>query len=187
MYPSIRLLAISGSLRVASVNTAMLRAASLVAPERVKVSFYERLGELPYFDPELDDDMLSPAIVADFRARIFGSHAVLLSTPEYGHGIPGVLKNALDWVSRSGELVGKAVGIISPAGKALRAHAQLSETLTVMAARIVPEACTTMPMNGRSHDAAAIAASAECASILRRLLGDLAAVVDADRSVGPER
>ena len=69
--------------------------------------------------------------------------------PEYAHGVPGVLKNALDWVVGSGELAGKPVALFIPSARGTYAQASLSETLTVMAAKIVPEASVTLQALGK--------------------------------------
>ena len=81
---------------------------------------------------------------------------MVISSPEYAHGVPGVLKNALDWVVGSGELAEKPVALINASPRATHAWASLAETLTVMSAQVVPEASITLPLQGRSLDALAI-------------------------------
>ena len=134
--------AISGSLRAGSSNGALLRAAARLAPEGVRVLVEEDLGKIPHFNPDLDfEGAQPPAPVAAFRAFLSGADAVLICTPEYAHGVPGSLKNALDWIVSSGELRGKAVGLIlaSPGGGEW-ARASLAATLEVMEARVLPDA-----------------------------------------------
>jgi chromate reductase len=111
-HGSLRVVAISGSLRRSSSNTALVSAAARLAPESVDVSIYAELAELPPFNPDLDSDP-APAAVARFRAQLQTCDAVLISSPEYAHGVPGVLKNALDWVVGSGELVDKPIALIN--------------------------------------------------------------------------
>src|SRR5262249_37530282 len=82
-----------------------------------------------------------PAAVMNFRARLNGAAAVVICSPEYAHGVPGALKNALDWVVGSGELVGKPVGVWNLSARAVHAHASLVETLQTMSALVLPEAC----------------------------------------------
>src|SRR5215510_1633664 len=94
---AIRVLAISGSLRRASSNTALVNAAARLAPSGIEVAIYEDLDQLPPFNPDLDNDT-PPTPVCEFRAALRSADAVLVSSPEYAHGVPGVLKNALDWV-----------------------------------------------------------------------------------------
>ncbi|WP_028923679.1 NADPH-dependent FMN reductase [Pseudonocardia acaciae] len=111
--PAPRILAISGSLRSDSVNTALLRAAAATADD-TWVELWCGLGAIPPFNEDGEDD--TPAAVADMRAAIAGADALLVSTPEYNGSIPGQLKNALDWASRpygDSVLTGKPVGITS--------------------------------------------------------------------------
>jgi NAD(P)H-dependent FMN reductase len=95
-----RILAISGSLRAASSNTAVLQAAIELAPPDVEIVRCDGLSELPHFNPDLDDAN-APAPVANWRAQLKAADGVLISSPEYAHGVPGSLKNALDWWSEA--------------------------------------------------------------------------------------
>ena len=128
----IKILAISGSLRASSSNTAICRAAIGLAPDIIDISIYERLGDLPSFNPELNGDTV-PEPVQDWRTRLKESDGVLICTPKYAHGMPGVLKNALDWIVSSGEFVDKHTAVISaspsPDGGD-KAHASLVQTRT---------------------------------------------------------
>lgn len=94
-----RILAISGSLRDDSYNTALARAAAERAPEGAEVEVYERLGEIPLYDADTDGED-APEPVRDLRSRIAGADALLFVTPEYNGSVSGVLKNAVDWASR---------------------------------------------------------------------------------------
>jgi NAD(P)H-dependent FMN reductase len=109
---SVRVLAISGSLRRASSNSALVAAAIHVAPSVVHVSVFHDLAELPPFNPDIESEGTPDAII-NFRAKLRACDAVLISSPEYAHGVPGVLKNALDWLVGSGELVDKPVSLIN--------------------------------------------------------------------------
>jgi chromate reductase len=91
-------LAISGSLRDASFNTALIRAAQRLAPEGLTIERYDGLGAIPPFSEDIEAQ--PPAPVVDLRERIAAADALLIATPEYNYGVPGVLKNALDWASR---------------------------------------------------------------------------------------
>ena len=103
------ILGISGSLKETSANSALLRAMADSDPGRLEL--WDGLGELPPFTP--DDDGGAP--VASLREAVVRSDAVLVATPEYAGGMPGVLKNALDWLVGTGELYGKPVAIVSAA------------------------------------------------------------------------
>ncbi len=172
----VRILAISGSLRRLSSNTALVGAVARLAPEIVEVSIYHGLADLPPFNPDIDDDHV-PAAVATLRGRLQASDAVLISSPEYAHGVPGVLKNALDWVVGSGELVDKPIALINASGRATHAWVSLRETLTVISARVIVAASITIPLDGRRLDAAGIAGDAALSAALRFALDALAQAV----------
>jgi chromate reductase len=95
-----RVLGISGSLRRDSFNSALLRAAAERLPGGVEFVAFERLAEIPAYDADLEESGETPAAVAELRTAMREADAVLVSTPEYNHSIPGALKNALDWASR---------------------------------------------------------------------------------------
>jgi NAD(P)H-dependent FMN reductase len=132
----------------------------------VFVSVYRELESLPPFNPDLDGGHTPPPVVR-FRAALQACDAVLISSPEYAHGVPGVLKNALDWVVSSGELVDKPVALINTSARATHAWASLAETLSVMSAYVVLDASITVPLGGRSLDVEHIVADAAIASALR--------------------
>jgi chromate reductase len=96
----IKVLAISGSLRRSSFNTAALRAAADLAPEGMEVAIHEGLRDIPPYDDDLRTGSGYPPHVAAFRARIKAADALLFASPEYNFSISGVLKNAIDWASR---------------------------------------------------------------------------------------
>lgn len=162
---AMRILAISGSLRAQSTNTALLRAAALVAPSSIEVVFYDRMETLPPFNPDLDFDS-GPEPVLRFRAELRSSSAVIFSTPEYAHGLPGSLKNALDWVVGSGELSGKPVALMNASARGEYAQAALREVLKTMDARLISEAEVTLSLLGQGLSAVAIAANPEFANLI---------------------
>jgi chromate reductase len=171
----IRIIAISGSLRSQSSNTIILKAAAMLAPNDVSISLYEGLGMLPHFNPELEGTE-GPAVL-DFRRRIRESDGVVISSPEYAHGVPGTLKNALDWIVGTGELVDKPVALINASPSSTYAFASLTETITVMSARVVKNACVTLPFWDKNLDAARIADHPEISVLLRRALEGLIAAI----------
>jgi chromate reductase, NAD(P)H dehydrogenase (quinone) len=134
-----RVVAISGSLRASSSTSAVLRLAAEVAPEHVEVTFYEGVGDLPHFRPDLDTDDPPPA-VQTLRAALRAADAVLICTPEYAHRMPGSLKNMLDWLVSWPELVGKRIAALSASPSSdggSYAHAWLVQTLEVMSTKVV--------------------------------------------------
>lgn len=172
----IRVLAISGSLRRASSNSALIGASLRVAPDCIHVSVFHELADLPAFNPDLESEG-TPEAVINFRAKLRACDAVVISSPEYAHGIPGVLKNALDWLVGSGELIDKPVALINASARATRAWASLAETLSVMSARVILDASITIPVQSRSLDADGIAGDSGLSTLLRsslEALGDAA-------------
>lgn len=120
-----------GSLRPGSSNEQLLRACARLAPEIV-LSLSSEIGELPHFSPEKDVEPVPPA-VARLRASLVACDGVIVSSPEYAHGIPGSLKNALDWLVSTTVMNGKPLLLISasPSGGEF-VHAHLTEVLTTM-------------------------------------------------------
>ncbi len=156
MSATIHVLAIAGSLRSGSSNAAMLGAASRLAPAGMIVELYQGLGALPHFNPDLDVDP-APEPVRDLRTRVGASDCLLISCPEYAHGVPGAFKNALDWLVSGLEAIDKPVVLLnsSPSG-GHHVHAQLVEILTTMNMRILGEASQPLPFVrsklGGGHD-----------------------------------
>jgi chromate reductase, NAD(P)H dehydrogenase (quinone) len=172
-----KILAISGSPRVGSSNAALLRAARDLAPAGMEIAVYDEIGALPMFTPDLDGEGAAPpAAVATFRALLGAADGIVISSPEYAHGVPGALKNALDWIVSSGELEGKPVALLfaSPSGGSW-AQASLTPTLEVMGARLVVNlslvfARTQIDGDGRLQDP-------DVATTVRTSLETLAAAI----------
>jgi chromate reductase len=143
----IRILLISGSLRAGSSNAAALRTAQAVAPQGTRALLYERLADLPHFNPDVELAVL-PEPVTDLRAQLAAADAVLFSTPEYAGALPGCFKNLLDWTVGEG-LYQKPVGWlnVSPhAGGAEHTYAMLRVVLSYVNADIVLAACVSTPV-----------------------------------------
>ncbi|OBS09856.1 NADPH-dependent FMN reductase [Acidihalobacter prosperus] len=156
-----KILAISGSLRQASLNSLLLRAVARLAPAGIEVTLYRGLGELPLFNPDLEADVCTP--VADLRRRILQTDALLIASPEYAHGVTGAIKNGLDWMVGNETFVDKPVALLNASPRAVHAQAALRETLCTMSARIIDEACITVPLMGARVDEADIAEHPEMA------------------------
>ena len=106
-----KILALSGSARRNSTNTALLRAVGRAAPEGIDISVYENIGRLPVFSPDLEAEPL-PETVRDYIDRVAHSDGVIVSSPEYVRSIPGGLKNAIDWLVSRDTLVGKPMALM---------------------------------------------------------------------------
>jgi len=148
------ILGLSGSLRRASHNRALLEAAARELPDGVQLEFFERLGEIPPYNEDLDVDP-APESVAALREAITSADGLLIATPEYNGSIPGQLKNALDWASRpfpDSSLKGKPAAVIGASlglFGALWAQAELRKVLTTAGATVVDR---ELPI-GQAHEA----------------------------------
>ena len=163
------ILAVSGSLRSKSSNTAVLNAAKRLAPAGVNIELYSQLGDLPHFNPDLDRETL-PHSVISLRSQIAASDGIIISSPEYAHGVPGSLKNALDWLVSSIEFPGKPVALINTNPRATIALASLTEILNTMSARIVKSANLTLDLAGRGLDTEGIVANSELSTSLSQAI-----------------
>lgn len=137
-----RITGVCGSLAATSANGLLLHAAAAGAPEGVEVVLFEGLRELPHFDADLEAAG-PPSSVHAWRRTLADSDAVLIASPEYGHSLPGALKNAIDWVIGSGELYRKVVGItaaVPHASRGLRGLEALARTLGAVDAILVWDA-----------------------------------------------
>jgi chromate reductase len=172
------LLAISGSLRARSTNTEVLLAAALVAPPSIRVTLFVGLERLPHFNPDLDaDGVVPPTPVQDFRSQVDAADGLLICSPEYAHGVPGALKNALDWLVSGPEILYQPIGLLNASPRSRHARDSLAETLRTMSTVLVAEASLDLPLAGRRLDAAAIAAEPVLAQLLRDSLEALVGAV----------
>ena len=170
-----KLLALSGSLRAHSANTALLRAVALLASPAHEVLLFDEWDQIPPFNPDHEADR-DVGTVAHLRRATQDASAVLISTPEYAHGIPGVLKNALDWMVGSGELAKKPVALLHASSRGDHVRAALKHVLAAMDARLLEDAETTLELMGSGLTAAEIAANAAHAFALTACLRSVASV-----------
>ncbi len=117
-----------GSLRETSSSAAVIRKFTAFVGDRAKVIQYKGTGQLPHFD----DTAALPKAVNEFRKLIYDADAVLICTPEYAFGIPGTLKNALDWTVGSGEFDQKPVALITASSQGQKGHAAMLNVLTAI-------------------------------------------------------
>ncbi|NLR63154.1 NAD(P)H-dependent oxidoreductase [Chitinophaga varians] len=139
MSQKIQLLAISGSTRQQSSNHQLIQAIAALAADVADVQLFEGLTGIPHFNPDLDTDQ-PPAEVTAFRERLRAADAVLICTPEYAIGVPGTLKNAIDWTVSSMEFSKKPVALITAGTSGVKAHASLLGTLLIIESKIATEA-----------------------------------------------
>ena len=165
-----QILAVCGSLRLASSNKNVLLALRSVAPAEIDVVLHPSLDSLPFFNADIEEVEPPPSVEA-WRARVRLSNALVISSPEYAHGVSGVLKNALDWLVGGVGIVGKPIAVINAMPRATTAHAALVETLRVMGGKVIEQA---LPLAGRKLDADGIASDQELSARLLCVLSSLA-------------
>jgi chromate reductase len=182
-----KIVAISGSLRKVSSNTTLLRAAAMLAPEGVEISLYQGLADLPPFNPDLDEDGSEPSPpVRDLRDQLLAADGVLISCPEYAHGVPGVFKNALDWLVSCIGLSSKPVTLLNPSPRSVHAQASLIEVLKTMSWVIVPDEAVVVPLSGKKLDEAGIVADPALSGVLRSAIQGLVREIQAAQTSAAE-
>ncbi len=139
-----KILAISGSLRKGSSNHNILRFFSKMVPVGFDYSIYDGLAQLPHYDPGLDNDN-PPAQVMELRKLLKEADGIIICTPEYAFGVPGSLKNALDWTVSSGSLDNKPLALITASTSGQNAHAALLLILGALNADLSPDATLLIP------------------------------------------
>jgi NAD(P)H-dependent FMN reductase len=129
-----KLLAISGSGRQASTNTAMLRAMSSIAQPDHQVTVFDRIGDLPIFSPDLEANPL-PETVQSFADLVGQSDGLVIASPEYVRAIPGGLKNAIDWLVSREEIIHKPIALMHASHRGDDMLAQLRIVLSTVSSR----------------------------------------------------
>jgi chromate reductase len=135
------ILAISGSLRPTSSNSKILQVIGKRMPDYIQYFIYNAIDKIPPFN----DSEEVPDTVISWRKSIAAADVVLICSPEYAFGIPGALKNALDWTVSSGEFTGKPVALITASSMGELAHAALQHTLVAISANMIPGAVHLIP------------------------------------------
>jgi chromate reductase, NAD(P)H dehydrogenase (quinone) len=172
-----RVLGISGSLRVGSLNTALIRAAATMLPPEAELVIYDDLARLPPYSEETDVEP-PPADVERFRSAVASADAVLIATPEYNGSLPGQLKNALDWGSRprgTAPFEGKPVAVVGASPGlfgAVWAQADTRRILGVMGAKVLERELPVSQAKDR-FDADGHLVDDEIAGALEEIVRDL--------------
>jgi chromate reductase len=172
-----RVLCLAGSLRRDSWNRHLLRAAALLAPTDLQLTLYDELAAVPLFNEDYEEPV--PPAVQDLRRAVAMADGLLIATPEYNHSFPGVLKNAIDWLSRGSDsaLVGKAVAVIGATtgtwGTRL-AQAALRQVLNATDARVMSTQMLFVARAGASFDDRGQLQDAALATALSSVVGAFA-------------
>jgi chromate reductase len=142
-------LAISGSLRQASLNTKLLQYAAAHSPANIRITVFDGLKDLPLFNPDISELL---ATVDKLYQAIIQNDTVLIASPEYAHGITGVMKNALDWMVGNDSFVNKPVILWNASPRAHHAHDAMLEILHTMSAHINHNAHEQFPILGHEFE-----------------------------------
>jgi NAD(P)H-dependent FMN reductase len=176
----IKVLVLLGSLRAASVNRQLAELAVESAPDGVSLRLFDRLGELPFYNEDIDNaDVVEP--VTALREAAADADAALVVTPEYNGSIPGVLKNAIDWVSRpygASALKDKPLAVVGAAlGQygGVWAHDETRKSFGIAGSRVVED--LKLSVQTTAFDGKHPRENAEVAANLRDIVGKLAAEV----------
>ena len=177
----IKVLGLVGSLRAASINRQIAELATEVAPDGVAVTIFEGLGDLPFYNEDIDNDADVPAAVTALRSAAADADAALVVTPEYNGSIPAVIKNAIDWLSRpfgDSALKGKPLAVIGGAfGQygGVWAHDETRKSFGIAGPRVVEE--LKLSVQTTAFDGKHPRENAEVAASLRDIVGKLVAEV----------
>jgi chromate reductase len=160
-----KILTLCGSLRARSSNRAILRAYEQVAPAGMKFEHFDGVAALPHFNPDLDGDAVPPEVAA-LRENVAAANAVVISTPEYVHALPGSFKNALDWLVSDPRFAEKPVVLLQADRGSTHALESLREVLTTMSAKIIEDASVILPLGSNQLDEAAVLGRADLRALL---------------------
>ncbi len=154
-----KVLAISGSTRQNSINHSLIKAIAELSATSLEITIFEGIANLPQFNPDNDGDNVAKE-VADFRQQLDSAEGIIICTPEYAHGVPGTLKNAIDWTISSSSFPQKPTMLITASTGGHYGHKALMETLKAIEAKnidnlqmVIPFVKTKISMDNKITDA----------------------------------
>lgn len=162
----------------------MLRVCSTAAPENVTLDVYKDLGKLPIFNPDLEDETLgttAPEAVIEFRNTLDQYDGLIISSPEYTHGITSVIKNAIDWVISSASLSEKPVALLNASPRATIAYDALKEILITADVTLIEAASIAVPLERAAMSYDEITVQEGIPELLRETLQVFASSIRAQR------
>lgn len=168
------IIAISGSLRANSSNNSVINTCAAMLEGRAAITIYDGLGRLPHFD----DSKEEYTEVAAWRKLIQEADGVLICSPEYAFGVPGSLKNALDWTVSSGELVYKPLALITAATGGDKAHAALLNTFTALSSKVTADTSLLIPFVRSKMNAEGMLTDAATLAAIEHVLASLLSVIN---------
>ena len=169
----LRILTISGSLRAASTNAALLNGLALHAPEGGSLTSYDGLGRLPIFNPDDEGDR-TPQEASALIDAVTQADGVIISCPEYAHGVPGGLKNALDWLVSRDAAVAKPAMLVHASPRSLFARAALAEIMRTMSFALCEDVLEIALLGRKPPEVEGILAEPENQQVMRNTLSAFA-------------
>lgn len=178
-FSGMQLLAISGSLRADSTNTALLRMLPRFAPHGTDVVLYTEMGDLPVFNPDLEGSRTPPSVLR-LAGQISNADGLIVSSPEYAHGIPGGLKNLFDWLVSRFEVIDKPILLMHASHRGDLGLEALHEVLKTLSKNTVPTVTVRIPLVSLSMaEAEEVVARRKYAEMITRGLADFVAGIRA--------
>jgi chromate reductase len=171
------ILTISGSLREGSSNHAILNLLERMTPANISFTVYNGLREIPAFDPGLDTDN-PPVEVSGLRRQLADADGIIICTPEYAYGVPGALKNALDWMVSSGSFSGMPTALITASTGGENAHEAMIKILGAIDAKLTPETTLLISFIRSKLDSEGNVTDIETGEKLQNLFGSLVKLIE---------
>ncbi len=176
----LNILAFSGSLRLASTNTALIKAAALLAPPSLHIDVWQGAEHLPHFSPDLEE--APPENVQHLRKLVGDCDGILIACPEYARGIPGSFKNLLDWLVGGETFVNKKIALWNASPRASEAQKSLRLVLETMSGQIVEEAALVIPLISKQITPQALVEDNDFSSAINAALQSFASVLIKNRT-----
>ena len=170
-----KFVALSGSLRKLSYNSSALEALSLLSVDIANINIIT-LGDLPLFNPDREQDEISAVLT--LKSQLKSADGLIISSPEYAHGISGVMKNALDWLVSGEEFVNIPIMLINTSPRATHAQQMLREIIVTMSGNIIEKSCVVIPLLGTSLDAQGVVVDAKLSGLLKTGIDELCSVIN---------
>ena len=170
-----KILAISGSTRRNSTNHRLINAISMLSKEIFDVQFYKDLSSLPHFNPDTEN---VPTEIKDFKELLKGCDGVIICTPEYAHGVPGTLKNAIDWTVATSDFSHKPTLLITASTDGKFAHHSLIETLRVIEVENIDELQLLISFASAKINHENKIIDEDLLSVIKKLIADLNKVIE---------
>lgn len=160
---SIKLLALSGSLRKASYNSAAIEAIRVLAPNYIEITVGE-IGDLPLFNPDRENENIP--VLDKLKLSLNEAAGLIIASPEYAHGISAPLKNALDWLVSGAEFPYKPIMLINTSPRASHAQEALKEVLITMSGNLIEKSHVSISLLSSGLDSSGIIENKEMAKTL---------------------